>query len=77
MYMAHMYIRGSLSRLAPRLVAKPALQEVWESPIAYTVIVAQLKRDGDMLLAGLGLGLGLGLAAVGAAAWAWAASSRK
>ena len=68
MFCAHMFLRGGLHRLAPRLVAKPALQEVWESPVPYTAIVKQLRGDGATLT--LLSALGLGAAVAGVAAWA-------
>ena len=66
-YCAHMYLRPALHRAAPGLVSKPALQEVWESPVAYSAIARQLRGDGIALMLTAGM-VGLGCIAAGTVA---------
>ena len=68
-YCAHMYIRPALHRAVPGLVSKPALQEVWESPVAYrySAIARQLRGDGIALMLTAGM-VGLGCIAAGTVA---------
>lgn len=66
-YCAHMYLRPALHRAAPGLVSKPALQEVWESPVAYSAIARQLRGDGVALMLAAGV-VGLGCVAACTAA---------
>ena len=54
-----MFVRPAVRRiLMPFLgpvIDKPAMQEVWESPVPYSFIARQLQGDGMALMAGLGL----------------------
>ena len=66
-YCAHMYLRPARHRAVPGLVSKPALQEVWESPVAYSAIARQLRGDGIALMLTAGM-VGLGCIAAGTVA---------